>query len=206
MSQIVFSTTPDQCGQYHWCLSRSHQIYEYIHIQCWKWIHLQYFHGFLFWLDSQFCIKLRTNAPSSLYAKFFFITAKFFFITCTMQNKSQSKLGRLRCQNGKGGGQKEKHTWTSSSLRIGRLRTLYLVLISLERGELIIFLLMCEGAWKCLFLWTLLEDDTSLLSFIVLCLQHKFTSLATIIVYSQSHQIKYGRILMANIVVNTGQA
>ena len=60
--------------------------------------------GFLFLLDSQFCIKLRTNAPSSLYAKFFFITAKFFFITYAMQNKSQSKLGRLRCQNGKGGG------------------------------------------------------------------------------------------------------
>ena len=57
-------------------------------------------------------------------------------------------------------------TWTSSSLRIGIVRTLYFCLNSLERGDDINLRLMCEGAVKCLFLFLRLDDVTNLFSFI----------------------------------------
>lgn len=59
------------------------------------------------------------------------------------------------------------YTCTSSSFLMGMLLTLYFWRSSFERGELIIFLRMCEGAlkWRCLFF--LLEEVTILLNFIV---------------------------------------
>lgn len=57
-------------------------------------------------------------------------------------------------------------TCTSSSLRIGMLRTLYLRRSSFERGALIIFLQIWDGALKCRCLFLRLDELTSLLNFI----------------------------------------
>lgn len=59
-------------------------------------------------------------------------------------------------------------TWTSSSLRMGIDLTLYFWRSSLDRGEDIIFLLMCEGALKCLLRFFRREDVTNGLSFMML--------------------------------------
>lgn len=59
-------------------------------------------------------------------------------------------------------------TWTSSSLRMGMDLTLYFWRSSLDRGEDMIFLLMCEGALKCLLRFLRREDVTKGLSFIML--------------------------------------
>jgi len=47
-----------------------------------------------------------------------------------------------------------RHTWTSSSLRMGMFRTLYFCLSSFDRGAVINFLRMWEGAlkWRLRFL------------------------------------------------------
>lgn len=62
----------------------------------------------------------------------------------------------------------QKRTCTSSSLRMGIVRTLYFCLSSLDKGADINRLLTCEGAVKCLFLFLLLDADTSLLNFILI--------------------------------------
>lgn len=59
-------------------------------------------------------------------------------------------------------------TWTSSSLRMGMDLTLYFWRSSLDRGEDMIFLLMCEGALKCLLRFLRREDVTKGLSFMML--------------------------------------
>lgn len=59
-------------------------------------------------------------------------------------------------------------TWTSSSLRMGMDLTLYFWRSSLDRGEDMIFLLMCEGALKCLLRFLRREDVTNGFSFMML--------------------------------------
>lgn len=59
------------------------------------------------------------------------------------------------------------HTWTSSSFRIGMERTLYFCLNSLERGEDMIFLRMCDGALKCRLRFLLRSEVTNGLNFIL---------------------------------------
>lgn len=59
-------------------------------------------------------------------------------------------------------------TWTSSSLRMGMDLTLYFWRSSLDRGEDMIFLLMCEGALKCLLRFLRREEVTNGLSFMML--------------------------------------
>lgn len=59
-------------------------------------------------------------------------------------------------------------TCTSSSLRIGMDLTLYFWRSSLDSGEDMIFLLMCEGALKCLLRFLRREDVTNWLSFMML--------------------------------------
>lgn len=59
-------------------------------------------------------------------------------------------------------------TWTSSSLRMGIDLTLYFWRSSLDRGEDMIFLLMCEGALKCLLRFLRREDVTNGFSFMML--------------------------------------
>ena len=58
-----------------------------------------------------------------------------------------------------------QHTCTSSSLRMGILRTLCFCLRSLESGALMILRRMWDGAWKWRLLFFLREDDTNLFSF-----------------------------------------
>lgn len=58
-------------------------------------------------------------------------------------------------------------TWTSSSLRMGMDLTLYFWRSSLDRGEDMIFLRMCEGALKCLLRFLRREEVTNLLSFMM---------------------------------------
>lgn len=59
-------------------------------------------------------------------------------------------------------------TWTSSSLRMGMDLTLYFWRSSLDKGEDMIFLLMCEGALKCLLRFLRREDVTNGFSFMML--------------------------------------
>lgn len=59
-------------------------------------------------------------------------------------------------------------TWTSSSLRMGIDLTLYFWRSSLDSGEDMIFLLMCEGALKCLLRFLRREDVTNGFSFMML--------------------------------------
>ena len=56
---------------------------------------------------------------------------------------------------------------TSSSFLTGMLRTLYFLRSSLLSGALMIFLLMWDGAVKCLCLFLRLDDVTNLLNFIL---------------------------------------
>ena len=58
------------------------------------------------------------------------------------------------------------HTWTSSSLRIGIVRTVYFCLSSFDSGADINRLLMWDGAVKCLFRFFLRDADTCLFNFI----------------------------------------
>lgn len=60
------------------------------------------------------------------------------------------------------------NTWTSSSLRMGIDLTLYFWRSSLDNGEDMIFLLMCEGALKCLLRFLRREDVTNGFSFMML--------------------------------------
>lgn len=62
-------------------------------------------------------------------------------------------------------------TWTSSSLRMGIDLTLYFWRSSLDSGEDMIFLLMCEGALKCLLRFLRREDVTNGFSFMMLGLE-----------------------------------
>lgn len=62
----------------------------------------------------------------------------------------------------------DQNTWTSSSLRMGMDLTLYFWRSSLDRGEDMIFLLMCEGALKCLLRFLRREDVTNGFSFMML--------------------------------------
>lgn len=59
-------------------------------------------------------------------------------------------------------------TWTSSSLRMGMDLTLYFWRSSLDKGEDMIFRLMCEGALKCLLRFLRREDVTNGFSFMML--------------------------------------
>lgn len=59
-------------------------------------------------------------------------------------------------------------TWTSSSLRMGMDLTLYFWRSSLDKGEDMIFLLMCEGALKCLLRFLRREDVTNGFNFMML--------------------------------------
>lgn len=63
-------------------------------------------------------------------------------------------------------------TWTSSSLRMGIDLTLYFWRSSLDSGEDMIFLLMCEGALKCLLRFLRREDVTNGFSFMMLGLKN----------------------------------
>lgn len=63
-------------------------------------------------------------------------------------------------------------TWTSSSLRMGMDLTLYFWRSSLDSGEDMIFLLMCEGALKCLLRFLRREDVTNGFSFMMLQERH----------------------------------
>lgn len=58
-------------------------------------------------------------------------------------------------------------TWTSSSFLMGMDLTLYFWRSSLERGEDMIFLRMCEGALKCLLRFLRREEVTNGLSFMM---------------------------------------
>lgn len=58
-------------------------------------------------------------------------------------------------------------TWTSSSFRIGMDLTLYFWRSSLDRGEDIIFLRMCDGALKCLLRFLRREEVTNGLIFMM---------------------------------------
>lgn len=59
-------------------------------------------------------------------------------------------------------------TWTSSSLRIGMVRTLYFCFSSFDRGADISFLRMCDGALKWRLRFLLRSDVTCLLNFILM--------------------------------------
>lgn len=69
-------------------------------------------------------------------------------------------------------------TWTSSSLRMGMDLTLYFCRSSLDKGEDMIFLLMCEGALKCLLRFLRREDVTNGFSFMMLEGPHRQLKLA----------------------------
>lgn len=59
-------------------------------------------------------------------------------------------------------------TWTSSSLRIGMVRTLYFCFNSFDRGADMSFLRMCDGALKWRLRFLLRSDVTCLLNFILM--------------------------------------
>lgn len=65
-------------------------------------------------------------------------------------------------------------TCTSSSFLIGIDRTLYFCLSSLDKGADISTRRICDGAVKCRLRFLLLEDDTSLLNFMLIkcCLNY----------------------------------
>lgn len=63
---------------------------------------------------------------------------------------------------------RSKLTCTSSSLRIGMLRTLYLDFNSFDNGAVINFRRICDGALKCLLRFLLRSDVTNLLNFILI--------------------------------------
>lgn len=67
----------------------------------------------------------------------------------------------------------ETLTCTSSSLRTGMLRTLYLDFNSFDNGAVINFLRMCDGALKCLLRFLLRSDVTCLLNFMLVCCKRK---------------------------------
>lgn len=66
------------------------------------------------------------------------------------------------------------NTWTSSSFRMGMDLTLYFWRSSLDRGEDMIFLLMCEGALKCLLRFLRREDVTNGFSFMMLSIRERY--------------------------------
>lgn len=83
------------------------------------------------------------------------------------------------------------NTWTSSSLRMGMDLTLYFWRSSLDRGEDMIFLLMCEGALKCLLRFLRREDVTNGFSFMMLQKQTKIKVTNPVTLHCQATELAF---------------